>query len=101
MRTPRVVLTHNLKAKAFVWLWAKYVRGFNLRQHCTNAITGSYSRRLSAARNPDLGPGTVVFDEKPMNQFAAVYICGVAKRGYSGKTNYIHNLHTAIRPRPG
>jgi hypothetical protein len=39
-------------------------------------------------------------DERPSDAFAAIYICGVYKRGYP-RTNYPHNLHAAVLPRDG
>ncbi len=40
-------------------------------------------------------------DECATETFAAIYLCGVSSLGYKKKTNYPHNLHAAIFPRPG
>ena len=41
-----------------------------------------------------------MLDEEPAD-WAGLYICGVAKGGYSVKKNYPHNLHAAVIPAPG
>ncbi len=38
----------------------------------------------------------IAFDEHDGHQ--AIYICGVARKGYSTKKNYEHNVHLAIVP---
>lgn len=100
MPTPPVIIRHNFVPKDFMWLWAKYVCGFNERYHCTNCLRGPYSARFSKAKNPRLAEErTIVFDEHV--DHSAIYICGVAREGYSVKTNYAHNVHLAIRLSPG
>jgi hypothetical protein len=91
-------LTHNLDPKEYMWLWAKYVTGYNAEKHCTSVLRGYYSKKLSG-HNKDL-PNTqvLVLDEQPVGDYAAIYICGVSKRGYRIKANYPHNLHTSILP---
>ena len=92
-----VVIRHNFTPDDFMWLWAKYVIGFNEQYHCTNCLRGRYSRRFSKARNPLLAQEhEVAFDEHDGHQ--AIYICGVARKGYSTKKNYSHNVHIAIAP---
>ncbi len=79
----------------------KYVTAANDAHHCTNVLRGSYSKKLSkhnAALTSDL---PVICDELPAGSFAALYICGVAKKGYAKKQNYPHNLHVPILPAPG
>lgn len=93
-----VIIRHNFSPKDFMWLWAKYVVGFNEKYHCTNCIRGRYSHRFSKSRNPLLAQEhQIAFDEHDGHQ--AIYICGVARKGYSVKKNYPHNVHLAIRPR--
>jgi hypothetical protein len=93
-----VVIRHNFKPNDFMWLWAKYVVGFNEKYHCTNCLRGRYSRHFSKARNPLLvQEHEIAFDEHEGHE--AIYICGVARKGYSVKKNYPHNVHLAIRPR--
>lgn len=95
-----IEIAHNLEPREFVWLWAKYVRGFNPKHHCTNSIRGRYSHKLSKHNKELTTCGAIVMDECDPASYGAIYICGVAKLGYSKKTNYDHNLHVAISPRP-
>jgi hypothetical protein len=78
----------------------KYVRGLNEQHHCTNCLRGRYSKKLNKA-NPDL-PTTpeLILDERAVDSFEALYVCGVSRRGYP-KANYPHNLHAAILPQVG
>jgi hypothetical protein len=100
MPPPPVIIRHNFVPDDFMWLWAKYVVGFNERYHCTNCLRGRYSSRFSKARNPGLvNDRTITFDEHAGHR--AIYICGVARKGYSTKKNYEHNVHLAIRPAAG
>jgi hypothetical protein len=94
-----IEVIHNFDAARFMWLWAKYVGGFNERHHCTNAIRGHYSKKFS--KNNPAFLGDVVFDEWPTSSYDAIYICGVAKEGYARKKNYPHNVHAAIVPDAG
>ncbi len=95
-----VVIQHNFTPDDFMWLWAKYVVGFNKQYHCTNCLRGAYSRRFSKARNPRLlQEREIAFDERDGHR--AIYICGVARKGYSMKKNYPHNVHIAITPMAG
>jgi len=97
MPVPPVIIRHNFTPEDFMWLWAKYVFGFNERYHCTNCLRGPYSARFSKAKNPRLAEDrTIVFDEHTGH--TAIYICGVARKGYSSKKNYDHNVHLAITP---
>jgi hypothetical protein len=94
-------LKHNLKPDKFMWLWMKYVKGFRDTHHCTNSLLGKYSSVLSKSKNPELESQTVLtLNEYEQNQFKALYICGVAKKGYSQKKNYPLNFHAAILPEP-
>lgn len=96
-----IEIVHNFDSDQFMWLWAKYVRSFNEKYHCTNSIRGPYSQKFSK-HNPEFNsPLAVVMDEQPLNSYHAVYICGVSKQGYSTKANYPHNVHVAIRPETG
>lgn len=96
-----IMLNHNLESKRFIWLWAKYVRGVNLDQHCTNSIRGVYSKILSK-HNPGFLPGIpLALNEQPTERFKAIYICGVSQAGYARKLNYSHNVHAAIFPLEG
>lgn len=97
MPLPPVIIRHNFTPANFMWLWAKYVVGFNELYHCTNCLRGPYSARFSKAKNPRLAEDhTIAFDEH--TDHSAIYICGVARKGYSSKQNYEHNVHLAIRP---
>ena len=84
-----------------MWLWAKYVRAVNDEQHCQASLRGPYSKRLSG-HNTDLPKqATLMLDEVGQSEFRAIYICGVARKGYSAKKNYPFNLHAAILPKAG
>jgi hypothetical protein len=99
MTTPPIIIRHNFTPDAFMWLWAKYAVDFNECYHCTNCLRGRYSHRFSKTRNPHLATDhEIIFDEYVGHR--AVYICGVSRKGYSGKTNYIHNVHLPIEPAP-
>jgi hypothetical protein len=99
MSTLPVGIWHNFTPDDFMWLWAKYVVGFNEKYHCTNCVSGRYSHRFSKARNPQLAQQREIdFDEHSCHH--AIYICGVARKGYSVKKNYKHNVHLAIKPTP-
>jgi hypothetical protein len=78
----------------------KYVRGLNDRYHCTNCLRGWYGKKLNKANLDLRSTPELVLDERPSDVFAAIYICGVYKRGYP-RTNYRHNLHAAVLPREG
>ena len=96
-----IEITHSFDPSKFMWLWAKYVTGFNETQHCTNSIRGRYSRKLWKG-NPELpSTPTLVMDEQPVGTYRAIYICGVSKRGYSSGKNYPHSVHAAILPTAG
>lgn len=96
-----IEITHNLDPRRFMWLWAKYVTGFNEKYHCTNSIRGPYSKKFSK-NNPEFARAPVItMDEHPMDSYNAIYICGVSKQGYSNRENYRHNVHAAIRPQSG
>ncbi len=96
-----IEIVHNFDPDQFMWLWAKYVTGFNEKHHCTNSIRGHYSRKFSK-NNPKFAKSlAVVMDEQELGSYRAIYICGVSKDGYSKKTNYAHNVHVAICPEVG
>ena len=99
--TQALRLRHNLRGDAFMWLWAKYVAGVNDTKHCTASLRGPYSKRLSR-HNADLETeGELVLDEVRRERFQAIYICGVARKGYASKKNYPFNLHAAVLPKAG
>jgi hypothetical protein len=102
MSAASIQLRHNLAPDEFVWLWAKYATGFNPDRHCTNCLRGRYSKVFSKASNPSMANDrTLNLDEQPPGTFDAIYLCGVAKRGYSARRNYPLNLHSALIPKPG
>jgi hypothetical protein len=96
-----IEITHNFDPRQFMWLWAKYVTGFNERYHCTNSIRGRYSKTFSKNNPAFTTTPIVVLDEQPLDSYHAIYVCGVSKQGYSKKENYPHNVHAAIRPELG
>ena len=96
----QTIIEHNFDPRRFMWLWMKYVTGFNQTYHCTHCLKGKYSKKFSKTSNPSLSKDTVItFDEQ--EDFKAIYICGVSKNGYSQKRNYTHNVHIAIKPENG
>lgn len=99
MESPPIVLRHSFRPEQFQWLWAKYVTGVTAAYHCTNCLSGPYSRRFSA-HNPAMVGSSLVMDEAPAASWGAIYLCGVARSGYP-RTNYPHNVHVALVPRPG
>ncbi len=96
-----IEVMHNFDPNQFMWLWAKYVTGFNENYHCTNSIRGRYSQKFSKNDPKFFRSPVIVMDEQPADSYRAVYICGVSKQGYSRKANYLHNVHVAICPEFG
>lgn len=77
-------------SSGFTYLWGKYVRGFDARQHCARCLIGDYSQVVTKT----MQPGTYELD-LPARPFDFFYLCGVSKRGYA------NNLHLAVRPSAG
>lgn len=96
-----IEVSHNFDPDCFMWLWAKYVTGFNEQHHCTNAIRGHYSKKFSKNNLAFSDTRNLLFDEQAPDSYDAIYICGVAKQGYTRKLNYPHNVHAAVLPVPG
>lgn len=98
-----VTITHNIDPTKFGVLWAKYVRGCNLNNHCAGCVLGSWSKKFSKCWNPKLGEQYVIeMDEQPDGNYRALYLCGVSnKEGTQAKKNYPHNLHLPIVPEEG
>jgi hypothetical protein len=93
-----IEITHNFDPDRFMWLWAKYVTGFNEKHHCTNSIRGRYSKVFSK-NNPEFRKTpALAMNEQPPGSFHTIYVCGVSKQGYSNRANYPHNVHAVIRP---
>ena len=90
-----IIIRHNFDPDRFMWLWAKYVTGFNPKHHCTNSMRGWYSKILSKTGNLRLKNEPVI-ELSERDDFKAVYICGVSKTGYRTKENYPHNVHIAL-----
>ncbi len=102
------LLYHNLLPSAFMWLWAKYVVDINLEKHCTaclkahkvsrpGAAASGYSQVFSKASNKNMADSLPLsLDEVPPSAYRAIYLCGVAAKGYRQKVNYPQNLHAGI-----
>lgn len=91
-----ITIHHNFDPEQFEWLWAKYVNGGNINNHCFICLKGSQSKKFSKAYNPEMVNQPVIdMDEKADSDFDAIYFCGVSKRGY------IHNVHLVVRPAEG
>ena len=97
-----IILKHNLDPSKFMWLWSRYVDGFDEEKHCVNCLLPRVKKnhsKLNGATHPDLvKEGVMTFDE--IEDFKAIYLCGVIKKGYP-TTNYPHNLHVAMLPKEG
>lgn len=75
-----ITIHHNFDPEQFEWLWAKYVNGGNVSQHCFPCLKGKQSKKFSKAYNPDMGNHPVIdMDETPDSDYDAVYFCGVSK----------------------
>lgn len=96
-----IEMVHNFDPNQFMWLWAKYVVGFNEKYHCTNSIRGRYSTKFNKSSPALTVSPSVQFDEQAWGSYRAIYVCGVSKRGYPKKQNYSHNVHAAILPEIG
>jgi len=96
-----VEVVHNFDPNQFMWLWAKYVVGFNEKYHCTGSIRGRYSKKFSKNNPLFAATCSILFDEQDSGSYQAIYVCGVSKRGYRKKQNYPHNVHSAILPQIG
>ncbi len=91
-----ISIIHNLEPQRFMWLWMKYVTGVNDGRHCTNCLRGKYGKLLSKHNQALMEMPELVLDEQPIESYSRIYICGVIKKGYP-KSNYLHNVHAAIR----
>jgi hypothetical protein len=96
-----IEIVHNFDPGQFMWLWAKYVVGFNERYHRTNSIRRNYSKKFKKNNPRFATTASVRFDELDWGSYEAIYVCGVSKRGYRKKQNYPHNVHAAILPEMG
>lgn len=96
-----VKIHHNFDEKKFRYLWAKYVRGGNLKYHCAKCLNGTWSQKFSGYSNKDLlTQPELQMDEVPVSDYKALYFCGVSKQGYP-YSNYQHNVHFIIIPQEG
>jgi hypothetical protein len=96
-----IEITHNFDPRKFMWLWAKYVTGFNEKYHCTNSIRGPYSKKFNKNNLEFATSPVIIMDEQQLASYRAIYVCGVSRQGYSKRENYPHNVHAAIRPESG
>ncbi|MDY6228654.1 MAG: hypothetical protein SPH93_13515 [Clostridium sp.] len=94
-----IEIRHNLEKEKFKWLWSKYVVDGNDKYHCTNSLKGKYSKKFSKHNDNFNNEKVIKFNE--VDDFKAIYICGVISKGYSAKKNYPHNVHVAIIPKEG
>jgi hypothetical protein len=99
---PVIVTRQNFKGSKFKWLWMKYVSAVNDQYHCTNSIRGKYSKLFSKHNENLESQNDLVLDEVTEDGgYQALYICGVASKGYSQKKNYPYNVHAPILPQSG
>ena len=94
-----IKIKHNFDSSKFKWLWSKYVVDGNDEKHCTNSLKGKYSKKFSKHNENFNNEKAMFFDE--VEEFKAIYICGVISKGYSLKKNYPHNVHAVIIPKDG
>lgn len=94
-----IKIKHNFDSSKFKWLWSKYVVGGNDGKHCTNCLKGKYSKKFSKHNENFNNENIIEFDE--VEEYKAIYICGVINKGYTQKKNYPHNVHAAIEPKEG
>lgn len=73
----------------FIYLWVKYVRGFNSNQCCAKSLVGPFSRKIVKG----MGPISIVLDEEEPGSYDYIYLCGVSD-GFRME----NNLHLAARP---
>jgi hypothetical protein len=86
----------------FPYLWVKYVRGFDMRQHCAKCLIGTFSEALNCAKGAtpakpwgaDVATGVPIRLDEDGAPF--IYLCGVS-RGYV----WSNNLHVFFRPKAG
>ncbi len=75
--------------ESFVFLWGKYVKGFDSSKHCAECRLGDTKSPV----NPKRRDGD---DYKRRNDFPYFYLFGMG-RGDRSRSN----LHFAVEPRPG
>lgn len=75
----------EVKSNNYIYLWLKYITGFDINSHCAKCLIGKYSK-LIQYRSQKVGK---VY-EGELNEHDApyVYLCGVTKV-------YENNLHIA------
>lgn len=87
------------KMPGFPFLWLKYVRGFDRREHCAKCLVGAFSGAFKKAKGGtrekpwggDIRTDVpIVLDE---TDAPLLYLCGVSS-GYK----HANNLHVAFRP---
>lgn len=90
---PKIVL--ETKTSNFMFLWLKYVIGFDERHHCAKCLLGRQSKIMMPWPKANRPAGFVreaTLDEMECN---AYYLCGVSSRGYAD------NLHVPFEASPG
>lgn len=69
----------------YKYFWAKWVTGFDPRDHCAKCLVGEWERRI----NPNIiSPARVELDHRPGE---ILYICGVAE-----PYNWWKNFHLVV-----
>lgn len=71
-------------SRAWMYLWLKAIKGFNLDNHCARALTGPYEPRDNMAAGVELKDSKVY------------YLCGVSK-----PYRWDENFHLAFQHKPG
>jgi len=86
-----------VKTRAYLFLWAKYVTGFDWRWHCCRCLKGTLSKRVPMRKTLGLSGYRGLLLHCPMDErqaFDYIYLCGVTN-------SYAENLHLALRVKPG
>lgn len=90
--TGPMYLVVTIKRTRYLYLWLKYVTGFDISNHCATCLEGHYSKLLPYRRR--LEPGQRFEGLLNEHQAPYVYLCGVTP-------SYPENLHIPMRYKQG
>ncbi len=75
----------------FLHLWVKYVRGFNQRFHCQQALRGPLSKLVKT----NCTPINTRFSLSETHEYDCLYLCGVARGPVADRRQ--NNLHLPLK----
>lgn len=81
----------KVKSNCYIFLWLKYITGFDITKHCAKCLTGNYSK-LIQYRSQKVGK--IYEGELSEYETPYAYLCGVTR-------NYDDNLHIAFKKSQG